>query len=617
MKNNPQLWLLLILFALTAGYFSIRVPAFETPDEFQHYAFVQHLVTWYDLPQSEPDTPGLWRQQGVQAPLYYMGGALLTFWIDQSEFPQTAYRVNYFARLGQTQAQDNRNFFLPHADDGWPWRKEFLALHILRFYSVCLSCVALYAIYRFVRLFLDRDRALLGVAVCAFIPQFVFISGAASNDNLVMAMVTLFLWQLAVFVQAGRETEPAERARALYPLAIRLGIVLAAALLAKLSALGLIGVAGLALGWIAWRQREARLLWTLGGRVFIPALLLAGWWFGRNVWMYGDPLAWNIWTANITLRTSPLTLGQLQAELPLLFQSFWGLFGWLTAPYPPFIYTILGGLTALVLVAFGIWLVRAIRTLDPSLYLLENTRFFQASLAWIWLGVLVISWLRFMLVATAAQGRYFFPALPALALAVGLSLSLLPAHLRKAAWIVPCALLGLTVATPHWIIDRAYTPPSVDQYATAELHPLDAVAGHDPAHPDFALLGIDIPRDFLPGTHYPVLVRLQALNPVAEDYAIFVHLRDASGNVVAQYDGMPGDGLWPTSQWPVGETRTERLVLRIPPDVPSQTAGQIFFGFYNTWTWIRPLWHDRRQPAAEPYPNELVLGSFFIHETAD
>ena len=66
------------IFATVAIYFSIKVPAFETPDEFQHYAFVQHVVTWHDLPKSENDTPGLWRQQGVQAPLYYLAGALLT-----------------------------------------------------------------------------------------------------------------------------------------------------------------------------------------------------------------------------------------------------------------------------------------------------------------------------------------------------------------------------------------------------------------------------------------------------------------------------------------------------------------------------------------------------------
>ena len=65
-RQHGQVGVLLLLFGLAAGYFSIQVPAFETPDEFQHYAVVQHIVTWYDLPKSEPNTPGLWRQQGVQ-----------------------------------------------------------------------------------------------------------------------------------------------------------------------------------------------------------------------------------------------------------------------------------------------------------------------------------------------------------------------------------------------------------------------------------------------------------------------------------------------------------------------------------------------------------------------
>jgi hypothetical protein len=45
----------------------------------------------------------------------------------------------------------------------------------------------------------------------------------------------------------------------------------------------------------------------------------------------------------------------------------------------------------------------------------------------------------------------------------------------------------------------------------------------------------------------------QALAPMPADYTTFVHVLDAQGNLVAQADGQPQDGAYPTSVWQVGE----------------------------------------------------------------
>ncbi len=614
-QEHRQVGALLLLFGLIAGYFSVQVPAFETPDEFQHYAVVQHIVTWFDLPKSEPNTPGLWRQQGVQAPLYYMAGALLTFWIDQSAFPLTAHRVNRFARLGQTYATDNRNFFLPYAADGWVWHREFLALHVLRFFSVCLGGTALYAVYRFVRLLTSHELALLGTATCAFIPQFVFIAGAASNDNLITALACLLLWHLALWV---RDTQgnTVDYVTCFQRRPWVLGALLAAALLAKLSSLGLAAVCGLVVTWVAWRRRSRYILWTVGWRMALSVTVLAGWWFGRNIWLYRDPLAWNIWEGNITLRDAPLQLGALRRELPGMFQSFWGQFGWLTVPYPSWLYGILATVTVLLILGVAYWLWRAARTLDPETYLLENPSVFQAGIAVVWLCILMFSWFRFMLVAPAAQGRYLFPALCTLALGISLCLALVPRPWRYGAWCLPGALAVLCVLTPTWIIRPAYLPPAVTQYADLSLTPTEAVVGHNLAYPEFQLAGLRIADTFIPGAAYPVYVRLTALNPVPEDYALFLHLRDEAGQTVAQYDGIPGGGLWPTSQWPVTETRTEMFTLRIPSHLEPGMAGTIVLGLYQPWTWLRPLWcpDPKRMDCADTatLPNEYVVDSFRI-----
>ena len=603
------LWGLLAVFATTATYFSIKVPAFETPDEFQHYAFVQHVVTWYDLPKSEANTPGLWRQQGVQAPLYYIAGALLTAWVDQSALQTTAHRVNRFARLGQADALDNRNYFLPHADDAWPWSNEFLALHILRFLSIGLGCLSLWAIFRFLQLFLDKNVGLLCTATCAFIPQFVFISSAASNDNLVIAAACLLIWQLAEMVRA---SQTASDLAVLNGAAWRIGLLLAVALLAKLSGLGLVGVAVLTSAWIAWRHHSGQMLWQLGWRMATPILLGSGWWFGRNFWLYGDPLAWNIWEANITLRSTDLSLGQLVAELPGLFQSFWGLFGWLTVPYPDYVYQGLAWLSAILSLAFGYWTVRAARALHGDTYLLENGKFMQGCLAFLWLGVLTVSWLRFMWIAPAAQGRYFFPALTAAGLALGLGITLLPPQGRKIAWVLPVSLAVLCLWTPTWILDVAYTPPPSSQYAELKLTPRRAEVGQDIDRPEFRLIGSSLPDEIAPGQSYPVYLRLEAVGVALQDYAIFIHLRDTEGNVLAQYDGLPGGGLWPTTQWPVGEIRTEHFTMTMPASLNAGARGQIVFGFYNPWTWMRPTWNTTGMADSGTFPNEIALGTFAV-----
>lgn len=45
----------------------------------------------------------------------------------------------------------------------------------------------------------------------------------------------------------------------------------------------------------------------------------------------------------------------------------------------------------------------------------------------------------------------------------------------------------------------------------------------------------------------------QALAPMNADYTTFIHVLDAQGNLVAQVDGQPQGGAYPTSVWQVGE----------------------------------------------------------------
>jgi hypothetical protein len=54
-----------------------------------------------------------------------------------------------------------------------------------------------------------------------------------------------------------------------------------------------------------------------------------------------------------------------------------------------------------------------------------------------------------------------------------------------------------------------------------------------------------------------------SLAPVSRDYMVFVHLLDSNGSLVAQADGPPVGGDYPTSLWAPGETVVGQHVLNV------------------------------------------------------
>ena len=94
---------LVVLIFLTLGIaYSVLIPPFEMPDEFRHFAVIQHIATHRELPV-QPLQPGAeagpWQQEGSQPPLDYGLAALITSGIDTSDIEQ-AHRLNPQAALG-------------------------------------------------------------------------------------------------------------------------------------------------------------------------------------------------------------------------------------------------------------------------------------------------------------------------------------------------------------------------------------------------------------------------------------------------------------------------------------------------------------------------------------
>jgi hypothetical protein len=78
----------------------------------------------------------------------------------------------------------------------------------------------------------------------------------------------------------------------------------------------------------------------------------------------------------------------------------------------------------------------------------------------------------------------------------------------------------------------------------------------------------------------------QPLRPFSQNLKVFVHLVDSGGKVLAQYDGYPQGGEYPTTAWIPGELVEDSYPLLIPADAPDGPY-QVFLGLYDEATLAR------------------------------
>jgi hypothetical protein len=88
------------------------------------------------------------------------------------------------------------------------------------------------------------------------------------------------------------------------------------------------------------------------------------------------------------------------------------------------------------------------------------------------------------------------------------------------------------------------------------------------------LVGYDLQQE-------PGRIRLttywRALQSVADDLTIFVHLLNEAGELVAQQDAQPQGGRYPTSIWDVGEVVVDERIIESDA---AETAVSISVGLY-------------------------------------
>ncbi len=624
--------IILLAFLVLGVIYSVVTPVFEASDELWHYPLVQWLSKGNPLPVQNAQNVGPWKQEASQPPLYYWLMGTATSWINTNDMTQVR-QENPHVDNGVITPDGNRNLVVHNAQrEAFPWSGTVLAVHLARLLSVLMGAATVWLTYHIaLELFPPAGGgktregetwlALGAAAVNAFTPMFIFISGAVNNDNLTMMLCSLGLLLIVKRVRAneglgirdqgsaGRELPFAQDFFYRFGRWLPLGIVLGLGALTKTSALALLPITGLAVIVVAWRKVSWREFWAGAFATALPVLLIAGWWYLRNVQLYGDITGINAFIDVLGKRAAPASLLQLWGERWGFMLSYWGLFGGVNVPLDYWGYYVLNGLAILAAIGVIIYFVmmtwRWFRedpihswrdfTYELRDYLQGRAALFLVGLFGVIVVALLTQWAR---VTWSSQGRLVFSAISTWSIYFVLGLATIATRrlARPFIAVVGVFMFVVSALAPFTTIAPAYAQPAPLAAAAPQIS-LDVTFGDR-----LKLIGADVlSPSAQPGGQSELTLYWQALKPIEKDYSTFVHLLDANDIVVAQRDMYPGQGLWPTSQMKPGDVIASRYVLNIPATAyaPDQLKWEV--GMYDFAT-------QQRLPASSGGDN-VRLGS--------
>jgi RimJ/RimL family protein N-acetyltransferase/4-amino-4-deoxy-L-arabinose transferase-like glycosyltransferase len=572
------------LYLLVGGLLNTVIPLGEAPDEPAHFLYVRYVARNGRLPIMAPRYEDNETVEAFQPPLYYVLAALLTGPVAQQDvrlFPNPAF--TFGSRLPA---------YLPLAEHGFPWRGGYLAWHLVRFVSLALGVVSLWATYRAgLLVFEQRWLALGAVAYLALNPQFVTMHSSITND--VAAVVAGSLMSLVALQLLRR---PAVRGFLAAALVIALG------LLSKPSALTLLPGLAVAL-WLAWRRLpSARKRWQAAAVLTTVPLALGGWWFLRNHRLYGDLLG--LTAARRALAAnyypSPLALGQLLDLIPAMFwqtfRSSWGYFGWLAVPLPVWVFVVILALHVLALLGI-LFALRASALRRPSTVVL--------GLAWLGLVGGFLFYAR-EVNSSGWHGRFLFAGstVAALGFVAGYR------HwFRGRERILAGLILGsngaLMVGALVGVVFPLYLPPGFLPPEAAVPHPTDMRFSGG-----LRLVGFEVaPPVAAPGDTVEIALYWKAQDEIAADYRFSVGGHTVLGTPVVPRRESALSGRFPPVLWPTDEIAVDRYRLEISRDA-DQVVGHLYLQVLRGYEEPRPV--PYLDPTGQPAGETVDLGPIVI-----
>jgi hypothetical protein len=102
----------------------------------------------------------------------------------------------------------------------------------------------------------------------------------------------------------------------------------------------------------------------------------------------------------------------------------------------------------------------------------------------------------------------------------------------------------------------------------------------------------------------PATLRLvwEAAVPLERSWTVFVHLVGREGQILAQADGLPAGGLFPTTSWAPGERIVDERRVQPPVPLPPQPL-RLLIGLYDPGTGERVLQEDGGTSVVIPFPS--------------
>ncbi len=622
LATRVALALVLLAYLALGLYYNVANPIWEAPDEPAHYEYVLYLLDNHALPVRQSKVG----DQLHQPPLYYLVGSLVVGWladIDPLPIKGNPYFIWKEPRLGEEP-----NLAIHTFDELPPYKGTVLAVHLLRFVSLLFCLVGVWASYALARLVLP-GRPWLAVAAAgftAFVPQYLFVSSSLGNDGPAIAFGSLALYSLAKIALAVRARQPvARRCFALLGLWLGLGLISKLTFLGILPLAAVVGIYTLVAGRREWRRLVGG--WAISGAV---AALVGGWWYLRNLLIYANIYdllgkGRTDWRTPVEIQEKPEQMAAIFSWFhEPLFQSYWLRFGWMNIQPEKWVYDSAIAFTAIAVAGCLLYLVqrrlrRGAMARDSGLGLILCLVAF--------LSVLGVTSFRFAYTIGNhyPQGRYLYPAQPAIAVLLILGLATLGGlltdglrhrpsgrRLARATSIGAALALPLLLATSSVLaVDRYITPryeywPLWQRFDASRLpHKIEANYGGL-----LSLIGYELhQQEVAAGGQATIDLFWRAETTIGQDLQAFVHVADATAQPLAQKDGPTGGAKYPTSKWQKGEVILEQRVIPIADSVPAGSY-QVLVGVYSLDTMQRlPLQGSAGATAANLGTIEVLASS--------
>ncbi len=408
-----------LLHVVLSSAYLVSTPAFEAPDENDHWSYAWQIANAHRPPVMRFTASGLGRPLVDEAglahhpPLYYavLGGLMVL----------TGHADTVASPLANPQSlagtPEGAFVWLHGADEAPPVSSEVRFLRILRFVSVLCGLASLVLTWRLGRLAFPARPAVADAAVLllATLPAWSFHHAVLDNGNLATTLSHAALLALCAAIASARLDARVAGA---------CGLLLGLCLVTKLTTLALVPLFAVAalLAVRASRQRARALRAVTLGAVVLAAV--AGWFFVRNLQLYGDALGGSAHErvyAGIRVPEGQVLPWLRIGFLPNVFASLLGTFGWWTVPPHPTLVT--AGKVVAVLGGIGI----AVNLLRPRG---ESRRAVVLVLAGA-AALVFLATLHYNLTFRQPQGRYLFPAAGPLAIGLAAGLVRLVAPLRE------------------------------------------------------------------------------------------------------------------------------------------------------------------------------------------